>query len=135
MFIGIKKKKGSAIVNIFYILMIINLISICVYRIVHNNLLRTSIKYKYEDLFNQEYIESSISKVNLYLKNNKINLEEAKGKRERINIDENIYIIYDYRKDSFIMVDTSQKMLEVNLGYKIRDDNWCLVPYQKKYII
>ena len=126
-------KKGNALVNIMFIMMIISLLSVCTYSIIHNNLLRTSIKYTYVDLYNQQYIEDSISKINFYFKDNNINLDLVKENKETLNIDSNLFLKYDYHKSRFIMIDVSNGRVEMALREKKLGDNWCVVPKQQKY--
>ena len=126
-------RRGNALVNIMFILMIISLLSICTYSIVYNNLLRTSIEYVYVDLYNQGYIEDSISKVNFYLKDNNIDLYEAKANKEKLRIDHNIHFKYDDIKNVFIIIDSSNGRKEIKVRNKLVDDSWLVVPEEQKY--
>ena len=126
-------KKGNILVNIMFIMMIISLLSVCTYSIIHNNLIRTSIKYTYVDLYNQQYIEDSISKINFYLKDKNVDLDLVKENKETLNIDSNLFLKYDYHKSRFIMIDVSNGRVEMALREKKLGDNWCVVPKQQKY--
>ena len=128
-------KKGYVLINIMFILMICSLVSISIYRIIYNNLLRSSINYSYTDLYNNEYVENIISQANFHLKDNNVNLDDVKLNKQTINIDSDICLKYDYMKNIFVIIDSINSSKDIKLRNKFVDDTWVVVPYEQKYIL
>ena len=127
-------RKGYSMINMLFILMTVTLISVCAYKIMHNNILRSGLKVKYIDLYNlDKSVEETLSEVNLYAKNNTMKIDEIIISNESIKIKTNVSLIYDSTIDKFLLIDSREIRRELQLRYEKRDGIWFLLPIGRRY--
>ena len=125
------KKRGYASIGLMFTLMIITLISAFSCGIVINNK-REKITVKYNDLYNLGSFEEALLQTNLYLKNNKINLNIEDGRA--IDINKDLRIIY-YKDKGRIQINYNDRGSAVGrfFRYKLMGEYIILFPEEGKY--